>query len=89
MSAGARSRATSMYGWPGSGTPGIGCPRQRGDEAVAQVVEVADPLGEVPAGGFEGGAVPGEHVGDRVRRVRAAVDGDVGRVDERLGPPPS
>ena len=63
MSAGARSRATSMNGCPGSGTRGA-CPPRIGDDPLRDVVEVDGALGHVTA-------EAGQHVAERRERLEA------------------
>ena len=71
VSAGARSRATSTNGWPGSGTPGTGDAEAGRDRPLADVVEVGDPLGQVGPGRGQRLAEPGERLEHRPGRGRA------------------
>ena len=67
MSAGARSSAHRIDGTSGTGHAGLGQAAQLGDDAVADVAQVGDPLGHQPA-------ELGEHVDELLDRPDHCAD---------------
>ena len=74
VSAGARSLATMIVGLSSAGRPGSGTPEHLGDDPVADVPQVGDPLGQVRAAGLEDLAEAFHRLIDGGRRTGAGVD---------------